>query len=82
MITRQFLVALSRMNALLPEQMYWVYGDTEIIEISTDIEASIELTSGARFNAVNIDIEKLSLYSTALASSHRATSPSKSIGVS
>jgi hypothetical protein len=81
MITREFLVALSRMNALLPEQIYWVYDDTEIIEISTDIEVSIELTSGARFNAVNIDIEKLGLFSKALASSLRATSQCKSIGV-
>jgi len=61
MITRRFLVALSRMNALLPEQMYWLYGDAEIIEISTDIEASIELINGARFNAIDMDIEKIKL---------------------
>ncbi|NDW15449.1 hypothetical protein GTQ48_07945 [Alteromonas genovensis] len=63
MITRQFLVALCRMNALLPEQMYWVYGDTEIIMISTDIEASIEFINGARFNAQDMDIVELKLFS-------------------
>lgn len=58
------------MNALLPEQVYWVYGDTEIIEIYIDHEASIELTNGARFNAIDIDIENIKLSSKDGATKH------------
>lgn len=49
------------MNTLLPEQVYWEYGDVEIIEISTDINTSIELTNGVHFDAQDIEIERLSL---------------------
>ncbi len=61
MVSKEFLIILNRMNSLLPEKVYWAYGDTEIIEISTDIEASIELTSGVHFDANDIDIENINL---------------------
>ncbi|MFY0670158.1 MAG: hypothetical protein JXQ95_19155 [Alteromonas stellipolaris] len=49
------------MNSLLPEKVYWAYLDTEIIEISTDTEASIELTSGVHFDAKDIEVENINL---------------------
>lgn len=50
------------MNSLLPEKIYWAYDDTEIIEIFTDTEASIELTSGVHLDAKDIDIGKIKLF--------------------
>ncbi len=37
MVSKEFLINLNRINVILPERVYWGYGDTEIIEISTDI---------------------------------------------
>jgi hypothetical protein len=60
-MTIELISILRKMNTYLPENIFLSYRGTEIIEISLDVECSIELKNGKIIKACDVDERQINI---------------------